>query len=529
MTTEGDSYQNPIRGIAEGVRDSRYWDSQALLEVFNNQKPGIVVRESAAITPRTFKCTKYKKLTGEPIWAEIDNNNMIILGDYYIYTRYINSANPMYNYLLTLADTIETSTQTKKLLGSFNATQTALRQQIFNKKIVGNYFFIKLTNYEVSQIKGDGELGLFNNPTSSSAGDTNAIAHEALNRSPEMYRHMRTDSNGRTGYGTIKSRDMDQYLPSGGDGLNVNGFDFAKAEADEKKRRENIKNNNNTKGGNAKNGGGKSPITGRTAIKVINKKLQLFTNNPTALDLPYMKQTINHFSAKENSRQRIERTHVFEMIPNSFEFSQLSSAWNEVSRSGNYPLVDWSNYQLTKVSFSFLVVAKNLLTNSVYAGTGDNKRLESSTSVIVNDGLLVSIDEQLDNIRAMLGTPAPITLYNMNTLLSTEYRYPYTKNTRNMQWVINDASITATRLTSNGKAISAAEVSITLTEYPNIAREIIPLPPLTPDVKPPTTCKPNSGDPKCTPVDPTYGLWVENTYKYIVSETDSVSHPAGKP
>ena len=59
MTTEGDSYQNPIRGIAEGVRDSRYWDSQALLEVFNNQKPGIVVRESAAITPRTFKCTKY--------------------------------------------------------------------------------------------------------------------------------------------------------------------------------------------------------------------------------------------------------------------------------------------------------------------------------------------------------------------------------------------------------------------------------------------------------------------------------------
>jgi hypothetical protein len=243
-----------------------------------------------------------------------------------------------------------------------------------------------------------------------------------------------------------------------------------------------------------------------------------------------MKQVINHFNAAENSRQRIERIHVFEMIPNSFEFTQLSSQWNEVARSGNYPLVDWSNYNLTKVSFRFLVVAKKLETNEFYTvdPVTKIKRLIKQTSSIVNDGLLVSIDDQLDNIRAMAGAPTPVTLYNLNSLLSTEYRYPYTNNTRNIQWVIGDASITATRLTADGKAISAAEVSITLTEYPVVAREIIPLPPLRPDNPPPPPCKPDSGDPKCTPVDPVYGLWVGNTYKFLNYVEDAVTYPTGK-
>jgi hypothetical protein len=218
------------------------------------------------------------------------------------------------------------------------------------------------------------------------------------------------------------------------------------------------------------------------------------------------------------------------MIPNSFEFSQLSSQWNEVDRSGNYPLVDWSNYNLTKVSFRFLVVAKKLETNEFYKINPITKvkTLEKQTSEIVNDGLLASIDEQLDNIRAMAGAPAPITLYNVNSLLSTEYRYPYTNNTRNMQWIINDCSITATRFTENGTNISAAEVSLTLTEYPIIGRDIIPLPPLTPDIPPPPPCKPDSGDAKCTPVEPQYGLWVENTFKYLGYNKDSIAYPTGK-
>jgi hypothetical protein len=280
------------------------------------------------------------------------------------------------------------------------------------------------------------------------------------------------------------------------------------------------RNGSNNKNGDKSNG----PI--KTAINIKSK--DPFTSSNVDVKeiekMPYMKQVINNFSAAENSRQSIERYHAFEMLPNSFEFSQLSSAWNEVARSGNYPLVDWSNYQLTKVSFRFLVVAKQLLKAEEKNAAGI---VTKTTQSIVNDGLLVSIDEQLDNIRAMAGTPSPITLYNLNNLLTTTYRYPYTNNARNMQWVINDASITATRLTEGGKHISAAEVSLTLTEFPVIAREIIPLPPLKPDTPPPPACKPDSGDARCTPVDPSYGIWTDNTFTFL-RYTDANVYPPGK-
>lgn len=275
-------------------------------------------------------------------------------------------------------------------------------------------------------------------------------------------------------------------------------------------------------------GGGKKPVKGKpvpksttTVILKPDKKTYTGSNN---FALPYIKQIINHFNVAENSRQRIERIHVFEMIPNSFEFSQLSSTWNEVERSGNYSLVDWSRYNLTKVSFRFLVVAKKLETNQFYSDAEKTKLLKQ-TSQIVNDGLLVSIDEQLDNIRAIVGAPSPVTLYNLNSLISTEYRYPYTNNTRNIQWIVADSSINATRLTKDGKAISAAEVSLTLTEYPVVAREIIPLPPLTPNPPPPPPCKP----PCKPPADPLYGLWVENTYKYLNYIENPITYPTGNP
>ena len=201
--------------------------------------------------------------------------------------------------------------------------------------------------------------------------------------------------------------------------------------------------------------------------------------------------------------------------------SQLSSQWNEVARAGNYPLVDWSNYNLTKVSFKFLVVAKRLENNTFYSDKTKNQ-IVKQTSEIVNDGLLSSIDEQLDNVRAMLGSPAPIRLYNMNNLLSTEYRYPYVNNTRNMQWVIADASITATRLTENASSIAAAEVSITLTEYPVVARDIVALPPLKPDRPHKKICPPDG----CPEQEKTYGLFTD-TYDFFGLRADTVSYPDG--
>ena len=151
---------------------------------------------------------------------------------------------------------------------------------------------------------------------------------------------------------------------------------------------------------------------------------------------------------------------------------------------------DWSKYNLTKCTFRFLIAGKR--TDVIDAGTATAK------SVIVNDGLDISIDEQIEILRAMGGAPYPVVLHNLNTLTKTSFRFPYVNNTRNLQWVIADMSVTATRMTPNGRKMAAAEVSITLNEYPVIARNIIALPPLVPDNPPPTTCRPKP----CTPKNP---------------------------
>jgi hypothetical protein len=157
-------------------------------------------------------------------------------------------------------------------------------------------------------------------------------------------------------------------------------------------------------------------------------------------------------------------------------------------------MVDWSKYNLTKCTFRFLIAGKR--TDTVDANTATAK------SVIVNDGLDISIDTQIEELRAMGGGPYPVVLHNLNTLTSTSFRFPYVNNTRNLQWVIADMSITATRMTPNGRRMAAAEVSITLNEYPVIARDIIALPPLAPDNPVPKKCKPTP----CTPVNPKDGL-----------------------
>jgi hypothetical protein len=377
-------------------------------------------------------------------------------------------------------------------------------------------------------------------------------SNQSLSKVGNLYDYMRLDSNGRSGFGSTapktssmqgnpyaylrsqltegpqSSRQGNPYDYLMGQSATMSGFAVvAGASSTPATGRGSPKTGKSKNGktdpkGKSSNGPVKTVINIKTKDPLINANVDI----KEIEKMPYMKQVINNFSAAESSRQLIERYHAFEMMPNSFEFSQLSSAWNEVARSGNYPLVDWSNYQLTKVSFSFLVVARQLLIGE--EKDKDGKVVKNPQS-IVNDGLLISIDEQLDNIRAMAGTPSPVTLYNLNNLLTTTYRYPYTNNAKNMQWIINDASITATRLTEGGKHISAAEVSLTLTEFPVIAREIIPLPPLTPDVPPPPPCKPNSGDVKCTPVVPQGLLWVNNNVFTFLEYQNTLVYPTGKP
>jgi hypothetical protein len=426
------------------------------------------------------------------------------------------------------------------------------------------FYFQRVNSMEMLRITGSADYDVQRFLSDIPDSDFVETSNQSLSKVGNLYDYMRLDSNGRSGFGFGVSpsdaarTDANGNMGMGGRGnpyayrTDANGAmgfgggranSFATVDTEPttvvptipaignlgtpstgrgSPNTSKSKNGKTDPKGKRSNGPVKTVINIKTKDPLINANVDI----KEIEKMPYMKQVINNFSAAESSRQLIERYHAFEMMPNSFEFSQLSSAWNEVARSGNYPLVDWSNYQLTKVSFSFLVVARQLL---IGEEIDENGKVTKNPKSIVNDGLLVSIDEQLDNIRAMAGTPSPVTLYNLNNLLTTTYRYPYTSNAKNMQWVINDASITATRLTKGGKHISAAEVSLTLTEFPVIAREIIPLPPLTPDVPPPPPCKPDSGDAKCTPVNPQGLLWVNTNVFTFLEFQNTLVYPTGKP
>jgi hypothetical protein len=214
---------------------------------------------------------------------------------------------------------------------------------------------------------------------------------------------------------------------------------------------------------------GMKPVT----VKILDGRIFNNGNSSSSYDKnegrPYIEQ--KYFFYSNAGKQEITRRHVFDVIPNSFEFSQLGSQWNEVDRSGNYSLVDWAKYNLTKVSFRFLVHGKRTDIRETETG---------NISTVVNDGLDVSIDDQLENIRSIGGAAHPVRIYNMNTLLTDSFRYPYLTKAGGIQWVINDMSVSATRLTPQGRGIATAEVSITLTEYPIIARDVIALPPISP-------------------------------------------------
>lgn len=562
MTVENNTTANPVK-LAKWVnpsdRRTKIFDIAAGMKTFKNQIPGTVVVDEVQVTlgqfvNKFYKCTNYKTVYGEPIWAEMDPTTVkAISGAYYVFVNKLG------------VNGVVLSKQNTGNAAQHHGADTRLKANgVLNS--LGRFYFQKVSDNELRRIIGSANYDVQGFLTDMPDFDFAQSSNQSLSEVGNLYNYMRTDSNGRSGQGSPRNQyanitDANGAMGMGGGynpyayrtdangsmgfgGRVPNRFGIVDLEPTTTVPTVGASGTPGTPGapspargssgsgyavarnGSTNKNGGKSNGPIKTAINIKNK--EPFTSSNVDVKeiekMPYMKQVINNFSAAENSRQSIERYHAFEMLPNSFEFSQLSSAWNEVARSGNYPLVDWSNYQLTKVSFRFLVVAKQLLKAEEKNAAGV---VTKTTQSIVNDGLLVSIDEQLDNIRAMAGTPSPITLYNLNNLLTTTYRYPYTNNARNMQWVINDASITATRLTEGGKHISAAEVSLTLTEFPVIAREIIPLPPLKPDTPPPPACKPDSGDAKCTPVDPSYGLWVDNTYTFL-RYTDANIYPSGK-
>jgi hypothetical protein len=474
MSKEGSTIANPLR--------FRNRDAILIYEkgkkAFQNQIPNTYVIDARS---DTYVCTTSKSAKGEPIWAYINNETLKPAGKFVL----VNTGD-------SGTQALTRGTGGKEVTYSLQTIVSRDKRGSYNKTAFGSFIFIRLSSTETVLISTP-TAGTPSSITTGNGFDTDvadAVTNAGKNNK-DMYTYAKGQSNGKSGSGAPA-----KTTPAQINRTDANGRSGFGASAPTPSGSSNP--SSPSPGGPKKGKSGATASTPNNTADSPSKKTVEVTFSPDKniyngydlyngyQDKPYIQQTITDFDSIEMKRQRIIRRHIFDIIPNSFEFSQLSSQWNDIERSGNYPMVDWAKYNLTKCSFRFLVA-------------GRRKDTFRGADSIVNDGMDVPIDTELENIRAIAGSPSPVVLYNLNALLTNSYRFPYISNTRNIQWVIADLSITATRLTPNGKAIAAAEVSITLNEYPVVARDIVPLPPLAPDNPTTKQCKPTAKNNFCKP------------------------------
>jgi hypothetical protein len=191
-------------------------------------------------------------------------------------------------------------------------------------------------------------------------------------------------------------------------------------------------------------------------------------------------QMVQYYKSGTSQLQTTAR-HYFTPKPNQINYQNLGSEWTEIERVGRIPLVDWKNYKLMKVSFEFLVIPDNTYRPGAFGGTA-------------SDGITLSIDEKLENLRNMSARPYPVILYGFDDLLINAN--PFSMSTgAGVQFVIQELTISSLIRTATG-AINRATCSMTLQEVPIEYINIISLPKLVPGeiiTPPPTTTPPEYG------------------------------------
>lgn len=143
--------------------------------------------------------------------------------------------------------------------------------------------------------------------------------------------------------------------------------------------------------------------------------------------------------------QQATLKYVFPYIPTDIQYSSLGAQWTEVPRPKNTPIVDFQGFQRMKVSFSFIIASTR-----------------EDGGQTVPDGLITSVDEQITILRKMFQSKQPVTIYNMDGLLSNSTSR---LNNNPVQFVIADLGIEAIRRQgTNPSHITTAQCSITLNE-----------------------------------------------------------------
>lgn len=215
---------------------------------------------------------------------------------------------------------------------------------------------------------------------------------------------------------------------------------------------------------------------------------------PSSEQLSAITKPAMHQTFIDDKGQVQSYTYTFEYIPQNIQYSNLGSEWIEIPRAENFAFVDWGRFQLMRVSMSWIVAMD---------------RVDGST--VVPDGMMKSIDANLLSLREMAQRKYPVTIVNMDELLSVRLNVEGEPNQirsiSGMQFVISDLSITASRRTTVDGApetpsrIAVAQCQMTLQEVPIEQVPIISLPTLNIPFAPPKSARPPSA-----PMDPTLVL-----------------------
>lgn len=228
------------------------------------------------------------------------------------------------------------------------------------------------------------------------------------------------------------------------------------------------------------NGPAEQPTLPAPIIKIVTRMPQGYAGRGAAASVrPQMVQRYTKPAEADAPAINLDDVFTFRYIPQGIKYSGLAAEWTEIPRAEDVPFIDWTRWQLMKVSFSFIIA---------------NDRTETGGR-IVPDGLESSVDSQIEQLRRMAQRKTSVMLFNFDDMLSFQLRRGAANRTSpNMEFVINDLSVTATRRTTDASdgtpstpsQIAVAQVEITLTEIPVEVVGIVALPPIDSPYLPPS-------------------------------------------
>jgi hypothetical protein len=160
-------------------------------------------------------------------------------------------------------------------------------------------------------------------------------------------------------------------------------------------------------------------------------------------------------TAPENLPTMIQRTadnttaltYEFTLKPNNVSYSNIGVTWTDIERVANFPLVDYKNNKLMKISFEFVVDSQPSYVSSLYD----------------------SCEHKLRLLKQMAETPELVVFTNFDSLFSG---ITNSSTVKYRQWAIAEMSFNSIQRTPGGSSssdsaqgsISRATVSITIQE-----------------------------------------------------------------